>query len=54
MIDDALLAILACPACQGDVALKDNRIVCVKCGRRYPIKDGIPVLLVEEAEKPVQ
>ena len=51
MIDDALLAILACPACQGDVALKDNKIVCAKCGRRYPIKNGIPVLLVEESEK---
>ncbi len=50
MIDDALLAILACPACQGSVALKDNKIVCLKCGRRYPIKNGIPVLLVDEAE----
>ena len=51
MIDDALLAILSCPACQGDVALKDNKIVCTRCARRYPIKDGVPVLLADEAEK---
>ena len=61
MIDDALLAILACPACQGDVALKDNKIVCAKCGRKYPIKNGIPVLLADlpagrqvRPEKPAQ
>ena len=51
MIDKDLLAILACPACQGDVSLKDEKIVCSKCGRKYPVKDGIPVMLVDEAEK---
>lgn len=51
MIDKDLLAILACPACQSDVSLKDGKIVCSKCGRKYPIKDGIPVMLVDEAEK---
>ena len=52
MIDQELLAILACPACQGDVELKEEKIVCVKCGRKYPVKDGIPVMLVDEAELP--
>ena len=52
MIDPELLAILACPACQGDVELKEEKIVCVKCGRKYPVKDGIPVMLVDEAELP--
>ena len=51
MIDEDLLKILACPACQGDVQLKDDKIVCVKCQRRYPIKDGIPVMLIDEAEQ---
>lgn len=51
MIDPKLLAILACPACQGEVELKDNKIVCCKCGRKYPIKNGIPVLLADQAEK---
>jgi len=45
MIDEKLLALLACPACQGDVELKDNKIVCKQCKREYPIVDGIPVLL---------
>ena len=52
MIDQELLAILACPACQADVELKEEKIVCVKCGRKYPVKDGIPVMLVDEAELP--
>jgi len=50
MIDKELLDILACPACRGDVQLQDNKIICAQCGRRYPIKDGIPVLLVDESE----
>lgn len=53
MIDEKLLAILACPVCKTDVKLEDDRIVCVKCGRRYPIREGgIPVMLVDEAEMP--
>lgn len=51
MIDKELLSILACPACQGDVELKNQKIVCTLCGRKYPVKDGIPVMLVEEAER---
>jgi uncharacterized protein YbaR (Trm112 family) len=50
MIDDELLKILACPACKADVSLQGDRIVCVKCGRRYPIKDDIPIMLIEEAD----
>ncbi|MCM8781856.1 MAG: Trm112 family protein [Candidatus Omnitrophica bacterium] len=54
MIDSELLSILACPACKGDVKLEDGKIVCVnpQCGLRYPVRDGIPVMLIEEAEKP--
>ncbi len=54
MIDKELLSILACPACKADVELKDDKIVCTnaKCGLKYPIKDGIPVMLIDEAEKP--
>jgi len=50
MIDKELLSILACPACKADVELKDNKIYCIKCGKKYPIRDGIPVMLIEEAE----
>ncbi len=51
MIDKELLDILACPACKGDVELKDNRVVCKSCGRKYPVRNGIPVLLIDEAER---
>ena len=52
MIDKELLEILACPVCKTDVRLEQEKLVCTKCGRRYPIKDDIPVMLVEEAEPP--
>jgi len=52
MIDPKLLEILACPSCKTEVKLQGERLVCVKCGRRYPIRDGIPVMLIEEAESP--
>ena len=54
MIDKELLDILACPACKADVRLENDRIICTnpKCGLKYPIKDGIPVMLIDEAEKP--
>jgi len=50
MIDGDLLKILACPFCKADVSLENNKIVCIKCGRKYPIKDDIPIMLIEEAE----
>jgi len=52
MIDRELLELLACPACKADVRLENDRIVCSKCGRRYPIKDDIPIMLIDEAELP--
>ena len=51
MIDKELLDILACPACKADVELKGQKIVCTKCGKKYPIKDGIPIMLIDEAEE---
>jgi uncharacterized protein YbaR (Trm112 family) len=51
MIDPKLLEILACPACGGDVSLQGQKIVCLKCGCKYPIRNGIPVLLADQAEQ---
>jgi len=51
MIDKDLLEILACPACKSDVEQQDDKIVCMQCGRKYPIKDGIPIMLVDEAKE---
>lgn len=53
MIPKGLLDILACPACRSGVRSEPDRIVCLKCGRRYPVKDDIPIMLIEEAELPV-
>lgn len=50
MIDKDLLEILACPVCKTPVTQEGDRLVCGTCGRRYPIRDGIPVMLVDEAE----
>ncbi|MFH1552115.1 MAG: Trm112 family protein [Candidatus Omnitrophota bacterium] len=52
MIDKELLEILACPLCKADVKQEKDSIVCAVCGRRYPIKGGIPVMLIDEAELP--
>jgi uncharacterized protein YbaR (Trm112 family) len=52
MIDKELLAILACPLCKAEVREEGDRLVCASCGRRYPVRDGIPVMLIEEAESP--
>ena len=54
MIDKELLEILACPKCKADVKVEGEKIVCTnpQCGLRYPIRDGIPVMLIDDAEKP--
>jgi hypothetical protein len=54
MIDKELLEILACPKCKTGVKLEGERIICTnpQCGLRYPIRNGIPVMLIDEAEKP--
>jgi uncharacterized protein YbaR (Trm112 family) len=53
-VDKELLDILACPNCRGDVEYRQEEevIVCLKCGYRYPVRDDIPVMLIDEAEKP--
>jgi hypothetical protein len=61
MIPDDLLEILRCPACVRDKEgllklVKDSWLVCQEpgCGRKYPILDDIPVMLIEEGDKWVQ
>jgi uncharacterized protein len=48
--DAAAAAQLACPACRGDLRAQATSLVCAACGRVYPIRDGIPVLIRERAE----
>ncbi len=51
-IDKKLLEILACPKCKGDLQLKEDEsgLVCENCKLVYPIKDEIPIMLIEEAK----
>ena len=51
-MDDKLIEILACPLCKTAVRPADRKrdaLVCDACGRRYPVEDGIPMMIVEEA-----
>lgn len=50
MLDSELLDILACPDCKSDVVYKENKIICRGCGRKYPVKNGIPIMLIDESE----
>ena len=50
-LDEVLKSILACPKCKGPLEFREEEgiIVCPACKLAYPIEDGIPVMLVEEA-----
>ncbi len=54
-VSPELLAIIVCPACHGELVLTEQgqggqpELVCQGCGLAYPVRDGIPVLLVDEA-----
>lgn len=51
-ISPELLNILRCPLTRSPLRLVNDQLVAERGGLRYPIKNGIPVLLVEEAELP--
>jgi uncharacterized protein YbaR (Trm112 family) len=50
-ISQDLLKILACPKCKGDIKLNQagDGLICETCRLIYPIKDDIPIMLIEEA-----
>lgn len=50
-LDPRLLEILCCPACHGDLVEQTDGLLCQGCGLLYPIEDGIPVMLVDRAQK---
>ena len=51
-ISEQLLEILVCPACHARVEIKPDGsgLKCVECKRVYPIRDDIPVMLIDEAK----
>ena len=55
-IDQQRLSIIGSPACPGELPAGTTdgveELVCQGCGNAYPVRDDIPVLLVDEARKP--
>lgn len=53
MLDSRLLEILACPKCKGDLEYDQNnaKLICNGCRLKYAIKDNIPIMLIDQAEK---
>lgn len=47
-----LLAILVCPKCKGELEYRaaEPALVCHRCAVKYPVRDDIPVMLVDEAQ----
>jgi len=54
-ISQELLEILACPKCKGGIRLNESKdgLICDNCKLLYEIRDGIPIMLIEEA-KPLE
>jgi hypothetical protein len=52
-ISKDILDILACPQCKGELRLteREDGLECGVCKLRYPIKDDIPIMLIDEAER---
>jgi uncharacterized protein YbaR (Trm112 family) len=52
-ISAELLAILVCPVCKGELAYRPEKpsLDCTACALSYPVREDIPVMLVDEAEK---
>jgi len=56
MLPECLTSILACPVCTEELSLEDEGryLLCRPCGVKFPIRDGIPVLLTDEAKAAVR
>ena len=50
MLNKKILKVIACPKCKKDVILRDEKIICINCNKQYPIRNNIPIMIVEEAE----
>lgn len=50
MLTEEILNILACPACKGTLTASGNKqkLLCNSCGHTFPVREGIPVMLVDE------
>lgn len=51
IVNPKILEIIVCPQCRGELALEAESLFCKKCALYYPIRNGIPVLLIDSATK---
>jgi uncharacterized protein YbaR (Trm112 family) len=49
-LPDNILPLLACPGCHGKLIEQGEHLLCPSCALKFPVRDGIPVLLLSEAE----
>jgi uncharacterized protein len=49
MIDKGLLEILVCPVCKKPLTEKNDTLKCSQCRRLYPVRDNIPIMLIDQA-----
>ena len=52
MIDNDMISLLCCPLGKADLIIENGNILCSRCGVKFTVRDGIPVLLIEEAALP--
>ena len=52
-LDPELLELVVCPSCKGPLTVDEaaEELLCSRCGLAYPVRDDIPILLVDEARK---
>jgi len=51
LLSQELIEKLACPVCKGNLVSEDSQLFCSQCQLVFSVKDGIPIMLVEEAKK---
>jgi len=53
MLSTELIDILVCPVCHGELLAEEGaqQLCCLPCGLAFPVREGIPVMLLDEAER---
>ena len=46
-LSDVLIEVLICPKDHADLRMEGDELVCVRCGTRYPVEDGVPNMLID-------
>ena len=52
-MEKELLDILVCPICKVNLSVEDRAVLCKECGRTYPVKEGVPDMLIDETDEDI-